>query len=492
MDKDTIVRRTENIWQKGNFRQYAYDRFQEYLNLTNRDFIEDTNYTPLEIFSVVEWASATLSSDLYLQNKWFYIEDNIPLTDRLYKNLALIDWDKKVKKALKAFFVTGAIFMLRYNPQSYTREKTEILNEEELKKLQKNQNVEILEKRKVSKIPTLYEVKFVKHINRILVDVEIIKPTRIEFSYDFKEVVRQIFIGESELKKYPRRVIQLYRELQTEDEPFYLEAYEYYKDNKMYLIVNKEVIASYTLPCSKPPFVFVSPIDSVHMPLGYTLVDILKDIQKANTTLSRALIKNTKDFVDYKVLYNPTVINKQELLGRDKFLKLKNPDITPNNAMAFIQKAQNILPPTITTIEFLKGEQENVSGFTRYNRGLQGKGLSNTATGITLLMQAGQLRLKDYLQRFLFALKDVLTIMAVYMGYDRDIKLAIREEKLSLVKQEKLQKLLQLVQLSPQAFNPYVLIQRAAKLLDFEDIQELLVNPQNVNTTEGSMNGEGK
>lgn len=484
MDRDTLVRRAFKIWETGGYKIYAQDKINEWLNNENRLLADDVDYTPLTIFSVIEWASANLSSNLFLSAEWFYVKENRLLTDRLYKNLELIGWDDKVKQIIKAFFITGAFLLVRHNPKSHERVRRRVLNPEELQRLKNRDNIEILEKSKVSKVPELYKVVYKEYIHRNLIDIELIKPWRIEPSKDFKEFVRAVYLSEEDIKRYPsRRLRQLYNERKTEDEPYYLEALEYYKDNKVYLIIDNEIYYEATLPTRKPPIVYITPIQTFS-PYGFTLVDILKDLQNYETALQRAFLKNVLDFADYKVLYNPTVISKSELQGRQKILRMKNPDIAPNQAIAFIQKANNIMPLTVPAIEFVKGEVENVSGFTRYNQGLQGKSLNKTATGISLLMQAGQLRLKDYLQRLILGLEKVLVNMCVYMGYDEDIILAIREENLKAVKQEELQKLLQIVQVAPQAFNPQALLKKMGYLLDVKDIDNLLASPETASLIE--------
>jgi len=87
MDRDTILQRALKIWSKGTYKLYAQEKIREWLNLNNR-FIDQ--YTPLTIFTVIEWAAANLSSNLFLSANWFYVKDNKLLTDRLYKNLELI------------------------------------------------------------------------------------------------------------------------------------------------------------------------------------------------------------------------------------------------------------------------------------------------------------------------------------------------------------------------------------------------------------------
>ena len=487
MDKDTLLLRAQHIWNTGGYRYYAAQKIQEWLNLNNS---KQGKFTPLSIFAVIEWAAANLSSNLFLKTEWFYIEGDQYLTDRLYNNLKLIDWDTKVKKLIKAFFITGAFVMPRYKPIYREKQETKIVNPQELQDLQNHPDVEILEKKKVSKEPELYKVAYKKIINRLLVDIEVLNPTRIEFSADMQEFVRLVYLSEEEAKKYNRRVWQTYKEQETGYMPYYMPALEYYKDNKLYLIVNNEILYEAALPTDKSPIVYISPIQTLTSPLGFTLVDILKDLQNFETDLQRAFIENVKDLADYKVIYNPTAVNKNDLTQDKRLIQMKNPDIAPNQAVMFVPKAQNVIPFLAPAIEFLKGEQENLSGFTRYNMGLEGKSLNKTATGITLLMQAGQFRLKDYLQRLLLGLHKLLVNVCVYMGADREISLKIKEEALPVVKQEKLQKILQLVQLSPQAFNPYKLVQKAAQLIDIDsEIKDILATSETVNIIEGENNG---
>jgi hypothetical protein len=475
-----ITEKATRLWSFKGFKDRASHLFREYANKNNQDIFPEIDSTPLVTFATIEWLSAHLYKN-FANRDWFYIEGNERLTKELQNNLELTGFYNNIKKAIKHFLITGAFFLVRYKEVNREFTQRVIVNDEELEKLKYKEDIEILSKEKISKEPVLFKVELKHYVNKILTELTPISPFRIEFSEDMKEFVRQVFLSEEEARNYGRKVWQLWRE-KTDGDSKYIEALEYYDDKGyVYLIIDNEIYYKEKLPTNRAPIVYAVPIKTAG--LGYTVAEIMQDIQRLETLYQKAFFKNVKDFADYKIIYNPTVINRKELEGDNRLIQLKNPDITPEQAILFINKAQNIMPAELQGIEFLRGEKENITGFTRYNQGIAVGANNKTATGISLLFQAGQQRILDYLTSLLNALEEALRIMAVYQAslwgerFDvEDIVLKIKMESLEAVRQEKLQKLLQVAQIAPQALKADKLLN---KLMELQNISEFkdIINP---------------
>lgn len=136
------------------------------------------------------------------------------------------------------------------------------------------------------------------------------------------------------------------------------------------------------------PFASLTPFIIPHRHVGRSLVEIVEDIQKVSTVLTR----QTLDSI-YKTVYPRPQYDEGRagpLLAQD----LSNPNagapVRTGGADLIWTTAPNIIGTTLPILEKMQDIKEMRTGATRYNQGLDGESLNKTATGIEKIMDAAQ------------------------------------------------------------------------------------------------------
>lgn len=142
------------------------------------------------------------------------------------------------------------------------------------------------------------------------------------------------------------------------------------------------------------PFASVSPILQPHKFIGYSIPDMIKDLQVIKSTILRQTLDN---------LYlsnNPRNVISEDVVVDDYV----NP--RPGGAVRLQNGARpgdgHVVPLVVpfvggqsfTMLEYLDTVKENRTGVTRYNQGLDANSLNKTATGINQITQAAQQRIE--------------------------------------------------------------------------------------------------
>jgi hypothetical protein len=141
------------------------------------------------------------------------------------------------------------------------------------------------------------------------------------------------------------------------------------------------------------PFATGTPIIMQHRFFGRSVADLVIDIQEIKTALYRA------------VLNNAYFANNQRIEIAETHATENTIDDLLNNRVGGIvrTKMPGGLEPIPTqpighwimpTIEYVDSVRENRTGASRYNQGLDADTLNHTATGVTRLMDAGEMRVK--------------------------------------------------------------------------------------------------
>lgn len=141
-------------------------------------------------------------------------------------------------------------------------------------------------------------------------------------------------------------------------------------------------------PYNRPPFRVGAVIPEPGKVIGIAMAKILENDQKVMTNLLR-LIQDSAAISTYRnpVTNDPTMFTNLQV--RKPFsVIMGNPEklgeVKSSDPSGFILKAY----------ELLKGENEEKTGTTRYNQGLDADSLNKTATGISLISNASAKRLR--------------------------------------------------------------------------------------------------
>lgn len=141
------------------------------------------------------------------------------------------------------------------------------------------------------------------------------------------------------------------------------------------------------------PFAEICLMPRPHAYFGDCPADRSYDVQREHTNLARALFDNTYLSVNGRVYANLDAdVNIDDLLdhrpggvvrGRGDAQKAVQPLATPN-----------LTAPAFSLGEWLQTQLENRTGFTRYSQGLDAESLNKTATGINIITQKADMRLR--------------------------------------------------------------------------------------------------
>jgi hypothetical protein len=178
-----------------------------------------------------------------------------------------------------------------------------------------------------------------------------------------------------------------------------------------------------------PPYASVTPKPKPHRFFGRSIADIVMDLQRISTMLTRQLLDNlyasnnprhvVSEYVNLDDLMSPR-------LG--SFVRLSEGRLPQEGhvqpiALPFV--AKDVIP----VMEYIEGIKENRTGVTRYNQGTDSDSLNKTARGITQIMSAAQQRIELIARIFaetgvsdMFML--ILQCVSKYQNKPRVIKVA--------------------------------------------------------------------
>lgn len=147
-------------------------------------------------------------------------------------------------------------------------------------------------------------------------------------------------------------------------------------------------------------FVGFTPVGMPHKAIGMSLADQVQDLQRINTVVLRQALDN---------LYlsnNPRMEVPDSATNEDTLddLLMNVPGGVIRTAGAGGQISSIAVPfvagNAFSMLEYLDGKKEQRTGVTRLNQGLDADTLNKTATGVTLMQDAGQDRLELIARRF--------------------------------------------------------------------------------------------
>lgn len=127
-----------------------------------------------------------------------------------------------------------------------------------------------------------------------------------------------------------------------------------------------------------------------------SMADVEGELQHLRTAIIRQMLVNLSLSNKARKFVDETKVNVQDLLDDTIYVRVNG---DPTGCVVPEQPMQ-IAGWTMSLIEYLKGVEEEWSGKTRYNQGMDAKTLNQTATGITAIMQAASQRINYIIQGF--------------------------------------------------------------------------------------------
>lgn len=140
------------------------------------------------------------------------------------------------------------------------------------------------------------------------------------------------------------------------------------------------------------PFEVLSSLPIPHKHYGMCVAELVEDLQKIKTVLTRQLLdnvvgSNSPDVVVDEKAANADTITALEQTGMGRIIPVEGPNaVTP---LPIPQTAGQ----SLQAIEYVDSLKEARTGVTRYNQGMDADSLNKTASGVRQIMSASQKRI---------------------------------------------------------------------------------------------------
>lgn len=138
------------------------------------------------------------------------------------------------------------------------------------------------------------------------------------------------------------------------------------------------------------PFASITPVPMPHKYFGMSLHDLIKDIQRIKSTMTRQLLDNIYQINNNRMIVQEGLVNIDDLLT-NRPGGIVRTTAAPSQVAVPLQPnpiGQVIVP----ALEYLDSVMEKRTGITAYNQGLDANSLNKTATGINIINNAAQER----------------------------------------------------------------------------------------------------
>lgn len=139
------------------------------------------------------------------------------------------------------------------------------------------------------------------------------------------------------------------------------------------------------------PFSAITPVPMPHKFFGKSVYDLVKDIQRIKSTLTRAFLDNL-----YLINNNRTAV-QENMVNLDDLLTVRPGGVVrtlgpPQQVMQQMFPA-SLAGELVPAMQYVDTVHENRMGVTKYNQGLDANSLNKTASGISQIMSAAQERI---------------------------------------------------------------------------------------------------
>jgi hypothetical protein len=165
-----------------------------------------------------------------------------------------------------------------------------------------------------------------------------------------------------------------------------------------------------------------------HKAVGRSIHDMLVDIQKIRTEITRSYLDGLSSTLSPRTYVNTQLVEQD---GLDALIENKQSAIIPikGNAADAVQESvvPDISAPSLQALEYFDQRGQESSGVTKHSQGMDPQALNKTATGIDLLQAAAKTRIEMVAVWLGIGLEDVfkriLQLVVAHQDKPRQVKL---------------------------------------------------------------------
>lgn len=160
--------------------------------------------------------------------------------------------------------------------------------------------------------------------------------------------------------------------------------------------------------CDVAPFVSITPVPMPHKFFGLSIADLAMEGQKVNTMLLRGALDNTYLQINGRYFAVDGQVNLDDLLTSRPggVVRMKQAGMAGR-----LDQGAGDSNIGMSMLEYMKGFQEDSTGWTRYNQGADGDSLNQTATGVNQITNRADMRLDLIARNFAEGFRDLFRLM---------------------------------------------------------------------------------
>lgn len=160
--------------------------------------------------------------------------------------------------------------------------------------------------------------------------------------------------------------------------------------------------------CDVAPFVSITPVPMPHKFFGLSVADLALEGQRINTILLRNQLDNNNLEVNGRYFAVEGQVNLDDLLTSRPggVVRMKSAGMAGRLDQGAGNSGLNL-----QMMEYMKGFQEDSTGWTRYNQGSDGDTLNQTATGVNQIVNRADMRLDLIARNYAGGFRELFRLM---------------------------------------------------------------------------------
>jgi hypothetical protein len=187
------------------------------------------------------------------------------------------------------------------------------------------------------------------------------------------------------------------------------------------VIAGNELLDNEEVDCS--PFISITPVPMPHKFFGLSIADLSMEAQKTKTNILRAQLDNMFLQVNGRYYAVNGQVNLDDLLTSRPggIVRVDQP-----NAVGRLDQGMGDMGSSSHMMEWQEMDLEQRTGWTRYSQGNDSKALNQTATGVQIITNKGDMRTDLIARQFAEGFRELFEMMLKLTSQHQDKKVEIR------------------------------------------------------------------
>ncbi len=171
------------------------------------------------------------------------------------------------------------------------------------------------------------------------------------------------------------------------------------------------------------PFISICPAPLPHKFFGMSVADLVMEVQKTKTNILRAQMDNMFLQTNGRYFAVNGKVNLDDLLTSRPggIVRVDSPD-----AVGRLDQGMGDMASSSNMMEWVEMDLEQRSGWTRYSQGNDSKALNQTATGVQIITNKGDMRVDLIARHFGEGFRELFEMMLKLVGQHQDKKVQLR------------------------------------------------------------------